>query len=616
MSGPSGVGPRGGLAAITPQMPFDEACEAVLDHLEATIPLGLWMVSFYDPERDRQVYVHLRDNAYGLEQGDSHSWSGESFCQYAVTGAAPQIAPDAMAVPLYAAAGAIAAYDIGAYVGIPIQGGSGRLYGTICGLDPQAQPASMAEHHYELQSLAGVLGEILARERLQAEADAREVARAWRSLHDQLTGLPTRTFFAERLGHKLGLRHVDFRPLAVLILDVDDFRGVNDSRGAALADQLLVALAERLRLVLPASDTVARIAADEFAVLVDRDDLAEYRPAAPVLAERLVAALGEPYEVAGEPVRVSVSVGVAPVEPGDRSFSAGALLARAEVALHTAKRSGRGRVAVHRSAMRLAETHDLQLREPLRHAIADRRLGAAYQPILHLGTGRLTGVEGLARWQHAGAHVSPEVFVPLALRSGQMSDLSDLVLDLGCGQIAGWPSTGGREPRLAVHVSAPQLSDPTFPGRVAATLERHGLDHTRLTLEVTEDALLSDLETARRVCAVLVEAGVGLALEDFGTGHSSLEHLRSITLESVKISPGFTRAVDSSPVARRFVAGLVALGRDLGLDVVVEGLERRSQAETLAGLGATHGQGYLYGPAVPGAQVDLSRLVMPAPSTA
>ncbi len=610
------VGPRAGLAGITPQMPFNQACEAVLDHLEATIPLGLWMVSFYDAERDRQVYVHLHDNAYGLEPGDSHSWSGESFCQYAVTGDAPQIAPDAMAVPLYAAAGAVRTHDIGAYVGIPIQGGSGRLYGTICGLDPEAQPASMTEHEHELQSLAGVLGEILARERLQAEADARDVARTWRSLHDQLTGLPTRTFFAERLGHKLGLRHVDFRPLAVMILDVDDFRGVNESLGPALADRLLVAVAERLRLVLPASDTVARIAADEFAILVERDDLTEYRPAAAVLAERLVAALGEPYDLAGTAARVSVSVGVAPVEPADRSFSAGALLARADVALHTAKRTGRGRVSVHRSAMRLAETHDLQLREPLRHAIADHQIGAAYQPIRHLATGRLTGVECLARWQHGRAHISPEVFVPLALRSGQMGSLTDLVLDLGCGQIAGWPSSGGREPRVAVHVSAPQLSDLTFPDRVSAALERHGLDHTRLTLEITEDALLSDLDSARRVCLRLVEAGVGLSLEDFGAGHSSLEHLQSITLESVKISPGFTRAVDSSPVARRFVAGLVTLGRDLGLDVVVEGVERASQAETLAGLGATHGQGYLYGPAVPGAQVDLSLVLGPDPSPA
>lgn len=594
--------------SLVPLMSFDEASERVLDHLRDLIPMRFWAVSAHEVEGDRQVYLHLRDQTGRRAAGDFSAWS-ESFCQYVVAGVAPQIAADAMAVPQYAAVSAASGgVDIGAYVGVPIQSGAGTYFGTLCATDPQVQPDGVLEQHAPLlQLLATLLGQILAAERLQAEAEEREATLRWRAFHDELTGLPNRALFNDRLGRALDLHARDGRPLVVLTLDLDDFKAVNDTFGHAGGDELLAQLARRLQGAVRAGDALARMGGDEFAVLLEHTGDDATAPAAERAAERIQAALVEPFVVAGRRVEVGVSVGVVCVEPGTDPPGAEVLLSRADVALYSAKREGKSRAAMYHPAMRLPETSDLQLREPLREAIETGRIRAVYQPVVALATGAVVGVECLARWTHEGKPVSPEVFVPLAARSRLSPALTTLMVDQACAQLRRWcRSLGHDRLQMAVNVPSGLLTDRQFPDRVAAQVADAGVQPRQLTLEITEDALLSDPGTALSVAEDLHDRGFRLALDDFGTGYSSLLHLRSIPLDVMKVDRGFTSDVDTNPRTRFFLRALLGMGHDLGLRVVVEGVERESQADALRDLGAVYGQGYRYArPAAP-EELDLS----------
>lgn len=599
---------------VTPLMSFDEASQHVLDHLRTIIPLGFWSVSQYDEPGDRQVYLHVRDVTGTRSPGDASEWS-QSFCQYMATGAAPQIAPDAMSVPLYAAVSAANHLDVGAYVGIPIRGADGSLFGTICGSDPHVQPADLLGPHAPLlQLLATLLGQILAGERLQAEAEEREATLRWRAFHDELTGLPNRALFNDRLSHALTLHQRDLRPIAVLTLDIDDFKAINDTFGHGGGDELLVRLAERLRGAVRSGDTLARLGGDEFAILLEDgsgDERSRPGSAGPGqdVAERVLSALADPFLIGGRRVGVGVSVGIADVGSDSdlASPSAAALLTHADVALYTAKRAGKARATTYEPAMQLPEARDLQLREPLRTAIADREITAVYQPIVALDTLAVVDLECLARWTHDGAPVSPDLFIPLAARSRLLAGLTDLMVDHACANLYHWCRLPGHEQlRVAVNVPPGLLTDPAFPARVGSQVERAGLQPRQLTLEITEDALLHDLDTARGVAEELHGRGFGLSLDDFGTGYSSLLHLRSIPLDSVKIDRGFTSDVDANPRTARFLRALVTMGHDLGLQVIVEGVEREEQAVVLRQLGATHAQGFLYARPMPADQLHLA----------
>ncbi len=592
-------------ATLSSMLTFDEACEQVVDYLKTVIPLGFWSVSAYDAGSDRQVYLHLRDDVYGAQQGGSHAWS-DSFCQHMVTGAAPQIASHAMSVPEYASAGVARQLDIGAYIGVPIQGGDGRLFGTLCGLDPRPQSTDLHQHATLLRLLASLLGQILVGERLQEETDQHVANLRWLAFHDKLTGLPNRAAFDDRVRHALALHRRDGRPLSVLTLDVDDFKAVNDTFGHHGGDELLVQLAERISGALAAGDTLARLGGDEFAVLLEDGACREAdRSAAPV-AERVLAVMDEPFTIGDSRIGVGMSVGMASLEVDRQgSADAGTLLSGANVALYTAKRGGKAQIVSYDEAMQLPESRGLQLREPLRRAVASGGIEAVYQPIVDINTREISGVECLARWTHEGIAISPEVFIPLAARSNLLRPLTDLMLDHACSQLASWNHQFGHQRlRAAVNVAPQLLVDPAFPAAVAEHVEAHGLQPRQLTLEVTEDALVRDLEAARMVCEDLHRRGFALSLDDFGTGYSSLLHLRSIPLDAVKIDRGFIGDVDSNPDTQRFVRAMITMGHDLGLQVVVEGVERQSQADTLAELGATYAQGYLYARPRPGPELS------------
>jgi len=605
------------LPALTSLMSFDEAAERVLNHVRTLIPMSFWSVTGYDRECNRQVYLHVRDEVGRHAKGAPHPWS-DSFSQHVATGAAPQIVPDVTVIPQYAAINMTTARDIGSYISVPIRSGDGQLFGALCATDPQLQADGVLERQESLlELLATLLGQILARERWQADADEREASLRWRAYHDELTNMPNRALFNDRLDHALALHKQDRRPLALLTLDVDDFKAVNDTFGHAGGDELLTQLAQRLRSAVRTVDTLARLGGDEFAVLLEHSEGAQTGPGATQVADRILAALSGPFLIGERRLEVGVSVGVARLEPGASPSAAEALLNHADVALYSSKRNGKARATLYHPELQLPETRDLQLREPLREAIENGDIQDVYQPVVALNPLAVVKVECLARWTHQGTPISPEVFIPLAARSRLLPALTTLMVARACTQLSRWCQTLGHDQfGVAVNMPPSLLTDRNFPSRIAAQVARAGLHPRQLTLEITEDALLGDLTTARRVAEELHDQGFRLALDDFGTGYSSLLHLRSIPLNVVKIDRGFTSDVDTNPQTRRFMQALITMGRDLGLRVIVEGVERESQAEVLLSLGATHAQGYFYARPAPADQLDLSTIRQPWPDTA
>ena len=372
----------------------------------------------------------------------------------------------------------------------------------------------------------------------------------------------------------------------MLLFDLDDFKAVNDTLGHASGDHLLARVADRLRGALRPADTLARLSGDEFALLLE--DGAD--PVA--MAGRVVCAFQEPFTVNGTPITVSASIGVAELRPGAEVANVDMLLAHADAAMCSAKHLRKGRFAVYDPIMALTRTRELQLRDLLRQAIAAGVIEAVYQPIVELDSGRVIAFEALARWQHDGEMVEPSVFVPIAARSGLLPDLTDHMMRLAAAQLARWSTAlGHRRLQVGVNVPPTLISHADFPARVAACIRHYGLAPEQLVLEITEDALLTDPNAACDVTRKLHQIGATLALDDFGSGYSSLLHLQQISPRSVKIDRCFARDLDTNPATERFMAALLALCRDLGLRVIVEGVERAAQADVLRRLGCSHAQG-------------------------
>lgn len=568
------------------QMSFDDACRNVVAHLKEHVPFACWSVSRIDA--GEQVHFCLDDDNYGMRPGLSQPWT-ETFCRYMVAGRTPSIAPDAMAVPEYAATAARTGLQIGAYAGVPIVDGHGALYGTLCGFDPSVHDDDLLRHAPLLELMAGLLGRIVHVERVRDEAVDRAEELRWGSLHDTLTGLTGRTTFLDLLARAAG-RDTSPRP-ALVLLDVDDLASVNDTLGYAAGDRLLVEFAARLSGTLHPFDTLARLGGDEFAILLhDGADV-------DATATRVDGALRVPFTIDGTTVPVSASVGVALVD----GAAPDVLLTRARIAREVAADRPAARWVVHEPAMTSRGGVIPTLREPLREAIRSGAVQAVYQPIVLLEDDRVVGYEALARWTHDGVPVPPDVFVPLAARTGLLPDLTDHMIELAAGRLAGWSDAlGHRQLRVGVNVPPGLLLDASFPDRVEAAAHRHGLARGQLVLEITEDSLLDDLPAARAVAGRLHDLGVLLSLDDVGSGYASLLHLRHLPLDAAKIDRVFVDDLDTSEEARHFLCAVLTCGRDLGLRVVVEGVERATQAELLRSLGATYAQGHHFGrPALP-----------------
>jgi diguanylate cyclase (GGDEF)-like protein/PAS domain S-box-containing protein len=406
---------------------------------------------------------------------------------------------------------------------------------------------------------------------------------AHQATHDPLTGLPNRTMLAEHVAQR-------FRPgdggLACIFLDLDNFKVVNDSLGHAAGDQLLVEVARRLRATVRPGDLVARFGGDEFLVVCQ--DVGEADAVA--LAERMGEALRRPVVLGGVELRPAASVGVT-VQTSEHE-AAEDLIRDCDIAMYQAKAGGKGRITVLDSDARAQARAKLRLVAELREAIERREITLVYQPIFGAAEGTADAVESLARWQHPerGA-VPPSTFVPLAEENGLVAGLGLLVLDETCRQLAAWDARlGAAAPaRANVNVSALQL-DANLQGHVESALARHGLHPCRLSIEITESALMKDPAAARRVLLDLRGLGVQVSIDDFGTGYSSLAYLRHLPVDCLKVDRSFVAELaDGHP---EIATAVIALARSLGLCAVAEGVETVAQAEELAHLGVTHLQGF------------------------
>lgn len=416
------------------------------------------------------------------------------------------------------------------------------------------------------------------------------------NMHDALTGLPNRAFLTYRLAQALSDARRRDTPVAVLVADLDQFRAVDDLHGHVVGDRVLVEIAERLRGVARASDTVARSGGDEFVLVCPGLDVA----GAGDMARLVIEAIGEPLEATHRALRIGASVGIAVTPPLDSD--AATLLQHADVAMYEAKARGRSRSQVFDAAFARQAGEQRRLAAELREALAFDRLDLHYQPVYDLGADRLVGVEALARWNHpVGGNVPPGTFVPLAEKHGFIAELDRWVLERACLDIASAIDSGDLPPNahVAVNLSARSLDDPILVAAVADAVRRSRLPAESLILEVTETSVLQNRDAARASLESLRALGVGIHLDDFGTGYSSLSFLRELPVTGVKIDRSFVRDAVDRPEDLAITEAIVRLARGLGLETVAEGVETVEQRDLLRRLGCSNAQGYWWSPAVP-----------------
>ncbi len=421
------------------------------------------------------------------------------------------------------------------------------------------------------------------------------------ALYDTLTSLPNRSLFTERLAADFANRSDD-RLLAVLLVDLDDFKAVNDTYGHEAGDGLLIAVGQRLRGAIRDGDMAARLGGDEFVIALPActDPLAAIR-----VAQRVLASLGEPFDVAGNKLVAHASIGVAVATADDKT--ADDLVRNADVAMYLAKSHGKGRVEVYEPSMHEAANTQLQLRTDLAAGIAAGDLRLHYQPIVDLGTGKTVGYEALVRWLRDGRLVPPGEFIPVAEASGLIAPLTDWVVDEACRTTAGWGTPAAR-PWVSVNLSSSQLVRSDIVARFGQSLEESGLAPERLVIEITESALL-EIEVAKPAVGRLSDLGVRVAIDDFGIGYSTLSYLALLPIDIVKIDRSFVIALQHAGPEEAIASAIIALAKRLGLLTIGEGIETAAQLDQLTALGCDLGQGYYLGRPVP--NEDLRRSPMP-----
>jgi diguanylate cyclase (GGDEF)-like protein/PAS domain S-box-containing protein len=410
------------------------------------------------------------------------------------------------------------------------------------------------------------------------------------ALHDPLTGLGNRVLFQDRVAHGLTRAERTKDEVAVLFLDLDNFKEINDSLGHAAGDAVLVQTANRLRTCLRDSDTAARFGGDEFAVLLER---ARGEGEVMDVANRISAALSRPLQVEGKDVDIAASIGIARAAPQQ---NADEVLRNADVAMYHAKARGKSCAVLYESGMHAAVMDRIEMQADLRKAIEREELALVYQPIVELSTQRVIGAEALVRWNHPyRGLVSPLDFIPLAEETGFIVEIGEWVLRTAAMEAASWPVPPGQKPlTISVNLSARQMVDGNFIETLQTVLKHTRLDANRLVLELTESMLVGRSNDTLALLHRIRDLGVRLAIDDFGTGYSSLGYLSQYPLDVLKIDRSFVQGLDNGPNGRALASAVVALGRSLKLRVVAEGIERTEQEADLISLGCDYGQGYLY----------------------
>jgi diguanylate cyclase (GGDEF)-like protein len=460
--------------------------------------------------------------------------------------------------------------------------------------------------------LVGLLMFVLATGRVRALRLVAEKTDelAHEAFHDKLTGLPNRTLIMDRLEQALARARRQSSPVAVLFLDLDDFKAVNDTFGHATGDELLSAVSTRLTTVIRESDTVGRLGGDEFVVLVEGASL-DAGPEA--VAERIRDVLAAPFQLPGPQERVVTTTASIGIAVGSRT-SAEDMLRDADVALYEAKDAGKDRYVTFAAAMQTAVQDRYQLEADLRAAVGTDQFSLVYQPTFNLDSNDITGVEALLRWQHpTRGLVMPDEFITVAEETGLIVPIGRWVLTEACRQAQDWRLRGHPLP-MSVNVSGRQLaSDVDLLSDVRSALTDSGLEAGALTLEITETMLMRDAELSARTLRALKALGVRIAIDDFGTGYSSLAYLQQFPVDALKIDRSFIAGIAGSPEASVLMHALIQLGKTLGIETLAEGIEERGQLHRLQREQCDTGQGYLF--ARPLSPADLEHFVSMLPDS-
>jgi diguanylate cyclase (GGDEF)-like protein/PAS domain S-box-containing protein len=482
------------------------------------------------------------------------------------------------------------AFDLRAAWSTPILASDGH---TVLGtLDMYSRvPLEPDEEHGQIQSLLAHLASIAI------ERKAFEERLAHQSMHDPLTGLPNRLLFLDRLSLAIARCRRMHREVAVLFIDLDRFKNVNDSVGHDAGDELLVSVARRLESVLRPGDTVARFGGDEFTILCDDLTTATSQERAIEIAERLLEAVAQPFIVGGAQTFVSASVGIALATGEERPEE---LLRDADAAMYHAKESGRGRAEVFDDTMRARAVSRHATENDLHRALEHGELLLFFQPVVALAEGRCVGAEALVRWQHPERGLMvPDEFVPLAEETGLVVELGRWVLEAAAREAARWERELDESFVVSVNLSARQLAQPGLADRLAAIIEQVGVTPHNLCLEITETVLMEDAEAVISVVERMRSLGVQLSIDDFGTGYSSLGYLKRFPVNAVKIDRSFVSGLGSDAGDTAIVSAVVGLAHALGLQVVAEGVETERQLAELIALGCDEAQGYFFAPPQP-----------------
>ena len=431
----------------------------------------------------------------------------------------------------------------------------------------------------------------------ESRASANQIS--FLTYHDALTGLPNRLLLHDRLTHALDRAKRDGSHVALINMDFDRFKNINDTLGHPVGDAMLKHAAERLTGILPAGETLARWGGDEFIILLEKNaNLHEVSS----LANQLKASFAEPMNFDGHELTITSSLGISLFpEDGDDPDT---LLKNAELALYKAKKKGRNTVSFFSADLSEGTLDRLHMENQLRGACSRNELLLHYQPQFNLSSSELIGVEALVRWQHPElGMVSPAKFIPLAEETGLIEEIGLWVLHEACRQMVEWQSAGLKIPRVSVNLSVQQIEKDTLLAQVTQVLAESGLDAARLELEVTESTIMNEPDKAASALHELKALGVQLAIDDFGTGHSSLSYLKRLPLDRLKIDQSFVRDIGKDANDETISRAIISMARSLRLETVAEGIEKEEHAEFLRREGCNHGQGYLFSRPVPAGQI-------------
>jgi diguanylate cyclase (GGDEF)-like protein len=424
-------------------------------------------------------------------------------------------------------------------------------------------------------------------------AESAALLTSWRlseeGFQDSLTSLANRALITDRIQHALARGARDGQTDAVLFMDLDGFKTINDSLGHGAGDELLIAVADRLRTCLRGSDTAARLGGDEFAILLEDTD----ERGAGLAAERVLNSLRAPFVLQGKEVFVTASIGIAANSTGRED--ADELLRNADAAMYVAKSNGKARFEFFATNMHTSVLRRLELQNELQRAVRNREFTIQYQPIVELKAGKIAKVEALVRWEHPSRGLVPPLdFIPAAEETSLIVEIGRYVLEQACRQVRQWQvqDHGGRALELSVNVSARQLQDPALARDVTAALQQSGLDPQNLTLEITETVLMGDVEASIHRLNELKALGVKLAIDDFGTGYSSLSYLQRLPVDEIKIDRSFVKGIEGGVEDSALVSAIVKLSHAFRLQSVAEGVETAGQLTVLTAMGCDRGQGY------------------------